>query len=199
MCGVIEAQRPLIVRHGIVVGILVGDGHVAQGLVTPERNVGALSVAGALSTADEGLVHQVLCLVVLAFLQQPLDLGQRLQGQGVAVVARCPRPQGDVVQRDGLLFHPAVGHHAEVAVAQGEALLPYQRGGGVGEVPLRLRGLLLAACDEEQGDDEMEEAVHGIHPSMLVSFVMATEITLFRYIVISKNSSYRPSSVAIGV
>ena len=69
----------------------------------------------------------------------------------------------------------------------------------MGEVPLRLRGLLLAAEEEEQGDDEIKEAVHGIHPSMLVIFITANEITLFRYIVISKTTSNRPSSIAIRV
>ena len=37
----------------------------------------------------------------------------------------------------------------------------------MGEVPLRLRGLLLATHDEEKGYDEREEAVHGMRGSFL--------------------------------
>jgi hypothetical protein len=33
---------------------------------------------------------------------------------------------------------------------------------------LQLLGLLLAACDEKQGDDEREEAVHGIYYHFLI-------------------------------
>ena len=149
MGGIVEAKRSPIIGYRIGIGIMIIYYHFAQGLVAAERHFSALSVARALSSADEGLVHQVLGFVVLAFFQQSLDLWQGLQGQGVAVVARRPRPQGDVVQHDGLLLHPAVGHHAEVAVAQGEALLPDLGGSSVGEVPLRLGELLLATAKHE--------------------------------------------------
>ena len=165
--GIIKAKRSLIIGYGIIVGIMIFNRHVAQGLVAAEGHLGALTVARALATAYKGLVHQVLGLVILAFLQQPLDLRQGLQGQGVAVVAGRAAPQGDVVQHNSLLLHPAVGHHAEMAVAQGEALLPDLCGGGVGEVPCRGIGLSLAAEDGEQGDDEREEAFHKIHSSKL--------------------------------
>ena len=167
MRGIIEAKYSLIVCYRIIIGIMVFDGHIAQSLITPKRHRGTLSMARALATADEGLVHQVLGFVVLAFFQQPLNLGQRRQGQGVALVARCPAPQGDVVQHDGLLLHPTVRHHTEVAVAQGETILPNLGGSGVGEVPCRGIRLSLAAEDGEQGDDEREEAFHKIHSSKL--------------------------------
>ena len=115
--GIIEAQRSLIIGYGIGIGIMVFYCHVAQGLIAAERHLRALSMARAFATTDKGLIHQVLGFVVLAFLQKALDFWKGFQCQGVAVVARCARPQGDVVQRNGLLLHPTIRHHTEVAVA----------------------------------------------------------------------------------
>ena len=147
--GIVKAQRSFIINYGIGIRIMVFYRHIAQSLITPERYLGALSMARAFSSTDKGLIHQVLGFVVLAFLQQALYFRQGFQCLGVAVVARCARPQGDVVQRNGLLLHPAVGHHTEVTVAQGEALLPDLGGSSVGEVPLRLGELLLATAKHE--------------------------------------------------
>ena len=88
MDGIIKAKRSLIIGYGIIVGILVFDGHVAQGLVATKRHLGALAVTRALTAANKGLIHQVLGFVVLAFFQQALYFGQRFQSQRVAVVTR---------------------------------------------------------------------------------------------------------------
>ena len=84
--GIVEAKRSLIIGYRIGIGIMIINYHVAQGLVAAKRHLGALAMARALATAYKGLIHQVLGIVVLAFLQQALDLRQRLQGQGVAIV-----------------------------------------------------------------------------------------------------------------
>ena len=90
--GIVKAQRSFIINYGIGIRIMVFYRHIAQSLIAPKRHLGALAMTRTFATTDKGLIHQVLGFVVLAFLQESLDFGQRLQSQRVAVVTRRARP-----------------------------------------------------------------------------------------------------------
>lgn len=76
--GLVETEGPFVMGHGIGRRVLVFDGQLPQSLVAAIRHMSALAASRPFSSTHKGLVHQVLGLVVLPFLQQTLDLGQRL-------------------------------------------------------------------------------------------------------------------------
>ena len=90
----------------------------APDLVAAVGRLGATTVAAALPPADEGAVHQRLCLLGLTCEEQLTDLGQMLGRLGIERRrVDAAAPHGALVERDALVLHAPIGEHPQATIA----------------------------------------------------------------------------------
>ena len=96
--------------------IIIIQYEVAQQLITTIRDICSLSLSASFTLADEGVVHQLLRLIIAAFKKKTAYLCQRIISLRIIGILFASRPHGDFIQDNVFRFDTSVRHQSETPV-----------------------------------------------------------------------------------